>query len=98
MSDSKQQNATAEKLWGIANEIRDHLESGTTPDATKSAAMAIALGVLATEVEKLAADRDGKGARLSAVLALCSRAERDGITSGGPFTVQAVRAAAATEQ
>ncbi|WP_331756756.1 hypothetical protein [Streptomyces decoyicus] len=97
MNDRKQQGATAEKLWGIANQIRDHLESGKTPDATEVGAMAIAIGILATEVEKLASDRDGKDARLRAVLALCSRAERDGITSGGTFTVQAVRAAA-TEQ
>lgn len=90
---SCKKDSTAEKLWGIANEIRDCLESGKTPDVAQVGGMAIAIGVLATQVEKLATDRDGKDARLRAVLALCSRAEREGAGSD-PLTAAAIRAAA----
>lgn len=87
----------AQSLWRIANEIRDKMEAGQMPDANQLAAYAIAISVVATDVEKLAADRGTKEDRLKAVLALCSRADREGITSGGLFTVAAVREAA-TEQ
>jgi hypothetical protein len=94
MNESKQKRTPAQSLWGIANEITEQMEAGRTPDADQLAAITVALGVLATDVEKLAADRDAKDARLKAVLALCSRAEREGVASGGSFTVAAVRGAA----
>lgn len=84
----------AESLWRIANEISEQMEAGKMPDPNQLAAYAIAISVVATDVEKLAADRDGKESRLKAVLALCSRADREGVTSGGLFTVAAVRDAA----
>lgn len=94
MSQPKQKPSTAESLWGVANELRNALESGQLPDETKLAAYAIALSILATDVEKLTADRDAKDQRLKNVITLCSRAEREGITGGGKFTVASVRAAA----
>lgn len=98
MPDQVGKRTTAEDLWGIANEITATLEAGQWPDATQLGAKALAIAVLATEVEKLVADQAVKDARLKAVLALCSRAEREGTTSGGSFTVAAVRAAATGSQ
>ncbi|WP_333758024.1 hypothetical protein [Streptomyces sp. ISBFB 2968] len=85
----------AQSLWRIANEITDKMETGQMPSPDQLAAYVIAISVVAADVEKVAADRDSKNDRLKEVLALCSRADRQGITSGGPFTVAAVRAAAA---
>lgn len=84
---------SAKSLWDIAAELGDELADGKVPDADKTAVLALALAVVASDVEK-------KDARIKAVLDLCSRAEAEGAAGSASFTmldVGAVRRAAESD-
>lgn len=68
---------------------------GIDPEETAEALEARAEFAAADLMRQMDASNRALEARLDAVLALCEEADRKGITSGGPFTMAAVRAAAA---
>ena len=68
---------------------------GTDPEETATALEVRAEFAAADLLRSLDSENGKLRARLAAVLALCDEADAKGIVSGGPFTVAAVRAAAA---
>jgi hypothetical protein len=68
---------------------------GIDPDETADALADHGEFAGAELMRELAAENSALRVRLNAVLALCEQADAKGITSGGPFTVAAVRTAVA---
>lgn len=68
---------------------------GIDPGETAEALEANAEFAAADLMRQLDTENSALRVRLNAVLALCEQADAEGITSGGPFTVAAVRTAAA---
>lgn len=68
---------------------------GIDPEETAQALDDHAEFAAAELMRDLGAENSALRVRLNAVLALCEEADAKGITSGGPFTVAAVREAAA---
>lgn len=68
---------------------------GIDPGETADALDAKAEFAAADLMREMDAENSALRVRLNAVLTLCEEADAKGITSGGPFTVAAVRAAAA---
>jgi len=68
---------------------------GIDPEETAQALDDHAEFAAAELMRSLDAENSRLRVRLNAVLSLCEKADEKGITSGGPFTVAAVRAAAA---
>ncbi|MFF8589966.1 hypothetical protein ACF061_00760 [Streptomyces sp. NPDC015220] len=68
---------------------------GIDPGETADALDARAEFAAAELMRQMEAQNSTLRLRLNAVLALCDQADAKGITSGGPFTVAAVRDAAA---
>jgi hypothetical protein len=67
------------------------IDPGETADALDDHAEFAAADLM----RSLDAENSALRVRINAVLALCAEADAKGITSGGPFTVAAVREAAA---
>lgn len=67
---------------------------GIDPEETAAALDDHAEFAAADLMRELSTENSALRVRLNAVLALCEQADAKGITSGGPFTVAAVRDAA----